>query len=150
MDIFCVLLVFFARFQFVVFQLFFPLICYSFIWNFKKVQIFFFSTKCCGSFEKFNIYFPRSLDSSPFFCKWSFYTGVQVANRQKKKTFRLISFLFNSQILEEKVEYWMEKYDRDVEQKQHELDVLKVCSLNRFSSKRVRKHSRVEKATVSK
>ena len=29
--------------------------------------------------------------------------------------------------MEEKVEYWMEKYDRDVEQKQHELDVLKVC-----------------------
>ena len=44
----------------------------------------------------------------------------------------------------------MEKYDRDVEQKQHELDVLKVCSLNRFPSKRVRKHSRVEKATASK
>lgn len=44
----------------------------------------------------------------------------------------------------------MEKYDRDVEQKQHELDVLKVCSLNRFSSKRVRKHSRVEKVTASK
>ena len=32
-----------------------------------------------------------------------------------------------SQILEEKVEYWMTKYDSDVEQKQHELDVLKVC-----------------------
>lgn len=31
-----------------------------------------------------------------------------------------------SQILEDKVEYWMNKYDRDVEQKQHELDVLKV------------------------
>lgn len=44
----------------------------------------------------------------------------------------------------------MEKYDRDVEQKQHELDVLKVCSLNRFSSRRVRKHSRVEKVTASK
>ena len=29
--------------------------------------------------------------------------------------------------MEEKVEYWMEKYDRDVEQKQRELDVLKVC-----------------------
>ena len=37
---------------------------------------------------------------------------------------RFCTFL---QILEEKVEYWMEKYDRDVEQKQHELDVLKVC-----------------------
>ena len=35
--------------------------------------------------------------------------------------------LLNGQILEQKVEYWMEKYDRDVEQKQHELDVLKVC-----------------------
>ena len=90
------------------------------------------------------------MDSSLFFRKWIFYTAVQVANRQKEKTFNLISFLFYSQILEEKVEYWMEKYDRDVEQKQHELDVLKVCSLNRFSSKRVRKHSRVEKATASK
>ena len=30
------------------------------------------------------------------------------------------------QALEEKVEYWMEKYDKDVEAKQHELDVLKV------------------------
>ena len=44
----------------------------------------------------------------------------------------------------------MEKYDRDVEQKQRELDILKVCSLNRFSSKRVRKHSRGEKVTASK
>ena len=25
------------------------------------------------------------------------------------------------------MEYWMTKYDSDVEQKQHELDVLKVC-----------------------
>jgi len=32
------------------------------------------------------------------------------------------------QILEDKVEYWMAKYDGDVEQKQHDLDVLKVCS----------------------
>lgn len=28
--------------------------------------------------------------------------------------------------LESKVEYWMEKYDKDVEAKQHELDVLKA------------------------
>jgi hypothetical protein len=28
--------------------------------------------------------------------------------------------------LEQKVEYWMEKYDKDVEAKQHELDVLKA------------------------
>lgn len=32
------------------------------------------------------------------------------------------------QELEEKVEYWMEKYDKDVEAKQHELDVLKVAT----------------------
>lgn len=31
------------------------------------------------------------------------------------------------QILEDKVEYWMTKYDFDVDQKQHDLDVLKVC-----------------------
>ena len=30
------------------------------------------------------------------------------------------------QELEQKVEYWMEKYDKDVEAKQHELDVLKA------------------------
>ena len=30
------------------------------------------------------------------------------------------------QELEQKVEHWMEKYDKDVEQKQHELDVLKA------------------------
>lgn len=52
------------------------------------------------------------------------------------------------QILEEKVEYWMDKYDRDVEQKQHELDVLKVCTLDLFSSRRVRKQSRIKKATA--
>lgn len=28
--------------------------------------------------------------------------------------------------LEKKVEFWMEKYDKDVEAKQHELDVLKA------------------------
>ena len=36
------------------------------------------------------------------------------------------------QILEEKVEQWMNKYDSDVEQKQHELDVLKVMQLGIF------------------
>jgi hypothetical protein len=35
--------------------------------------------------------------------------------------------------LEEKVEYWMEKYDRDVEAKQHELDVLKVYRLDIYT-----------------
>lgn len=34
---------------------------------------------------------------------------------------------FFLQILEDKVEYWMTKYDCDVEQMQHDLDVLKVC-----------------------
>ena len=33
------------------------------------------------------------------------------------------------QALEEKVEHWMEKCDRDVEAKQHELDVLKVYTV---------------------
>ncbi|XP_002738856.1 dynein regulatory complex protein 9-like [Saccoglossus kowalevskii] len=32
--------------------------------------------------------------------------------------------------LEEKLEYWMEKYDTDVETKQHELDVLKASKAN--------------------
>ncbi|XP_077987689.1 dynein regulatory complex protein 9-like [Glandiceps talaboti] len=32
--------------------------------------------------------------------------------------------------LEEKLEYWMEKYDKDVEAKQHELDVLKASKAN--------------------
>lgn len=32
--------------------------------------------------------------------------------------------------LEEKVEYWMEKYDKDVEAKTHELDVLKASKAN--------------------
>ena len=30
------------------------------------------------------------------------------------------------QELEKKVDYWMEKYEKDVEAKQHELDVLKA------------------------
>ncbi len=38
----------------------------------------------------------------------------------------LIHFLWEHQELEQKVEYWMEKYDKDVEAKQHELDVLKA------------------------
>lgn len=32
----------------------------------------------------------------------------------------------NLQELEKKVEIWMEKYEKDVEAKQHELDVLKA------------------------
>jgi len=32
--------------------------------------------------------------------------------------------------LEEKLEYWMEKYDKDVDAKQHELDVLKASKAN--------------------
>ena len=57
-------------------------------------------------------------------------------------------FSLLSQILEEKVEYWMEKYDRDVDQKQHELDVLKVCALscNTFVD-RTRKHTYVTRAS---
>ena len=29
-------------------------------------------------------------------------------------------------MLEEKLKYWIDKYDKDVEAKQHELDILKV------------------------
>lgn len=32
--------------------------------------------------------------------------------------------------LEDKLEYWMEKYDKDVEAKQHDLDVLKASKAN--------------------
>ena len=36
----------------------------------------------------------------------------------------------HQQELEEKVEYWMEKYDKDVEAKTHELEVLKASKAN--------------------
>lgn len=39
--------------------------------------------------------------------------------------FYLCCFLF-VQELEKKVDFWMEKYEKDVESKQHELDVLKA------------------------
>lgn len=59
---------------------------------------------------------------------------LQVLNITLTLSFRpWLKAIFDSfQILEEKVEYWMEKYDRDVEQKQHELDVLKVWLENNF------------------
>ena len=44
----------------------------------------------------------------------------------RKLEIYLFQFIFILQMLEEKLEYWMEKYDKDVEAKQHELDVLKV------------------------
>ncbi|XP_058952762.1 dynein regulatory complex protein 9 [Pocillopora verrucosa] len=54
------------------------------------------------------------------------------------------------QILEEKVEYWMEKYDRDVEQKQHELDVLKASKANDLAKLQelTQKYSEYEKVVI--
>ena len=48
--------------------------------------------------------------------------------------------------MEEKVEYWMEKYDKDVEAKTHELEVLKASKANDLSrlqelTKLVRMHA---------
>ncbi|CAB3983797.1 IQ domain-containing G-like, partial [Paramuricea clavata] len=54
------------------------------------------------------------------------------------------------QALEEKVEYWMEKYDRDVEAKQHELDVLKASKANDLSrlQELTQKYSEYEKVVI--
>ena len=54
------------------------------------------------------------------------------------------------QALEEKVEYWMEKYDRDVEAKQHELDVLKASKANDLSKLQelTQKYSEYEKVVI--
>ena len=54
-------------------------------------------------------------------CSCSSYRSSQVLNQTDVK---IVCYFL--QILEDKVEYWMTKYDSDVEQKQHELDVLKV------------------------
>ncbi|XP_068686164.1 dynein regulatory complex protein 9-like isoform X2 [Montipora foliosa] len=53
-------------------------------------------------------------------------------------------------ILEEKVEYWMEKYDHDVEQKQHELDVLKASKANDLArlQELTLKYSEYEKVVI--
>lgn len=54
------------------------------------------------------------------------------------------------QILEQKLEYWMEKYDRDVEQKQHELDVLKASKANDLAKLQdlTLKYSEYEKVVI--
>jgi len=54
------------------------------------------------------------------------------------------------QILEDKVEYWMNKYDRDVEQKQHELDVLKASKANDLAKLQelTQKYSDYEKVVI--
>lgn len=54
------------------------------------------------------------------------------------------------QILDEKLEYWMEKYDRDVEQKQHELDVLKASKANDLAKLQelTQKYSEYEKVVI--
>lgn len=54
------------------------------------------------------------------------------------------------QILEDKVEYWMDKYDRDVEQKQHELDVLKASKANDLAKLQelTQKYSEYEKVVI--
>ncbi|KXJ11117.1 dynein regulatory complex protein 9 [Exaiptasia diaphana] len=54
------------------------------------------------------------------------------------------------QLLEEKVEYWMEKYDHDVEQKQHELDVLKASKANDLArlQELTQKYSEYEKVVI--
>ena len=38
----------------------------------------------------------------------------------------MLNVAYLLQELERKVDFWMEKYDKDVEAKQHELDVLKA------------------------
>ncbi|XP_046851983.1 dynein regulatory complex protein 9-like [Xenia sp. Carnegie-2017] len=54
------------------------------------------------------------------------------------------------QELEEKVEYWMEKYDKDVEAKQHELDVLKASKAHDLSrlQELTQKYSEYEKVVI--
>jgi len=54
------------------------------------------------------------------------------------------------QILEEKVEYWMEKYDVDVEKKQHELDVLKTSKANDLArlQELTQKYTEYEKVVI--
>lgn len=54
------------------------------------------------------------------------------------------------QILEDKVEYWMTKYDSDVEQKQHELDVLKASKANDLAKLQelTQKYSDYEKVVI--
>lgn len=54
------------------------------------------------------------------------------------------------QILEEKVEYWMEKYDRGVEQKQRELDILKASKANDLAKLQelTQKYSEYEKVVI--
>lgn len=53
-------------------------------------------------------------------------------------------------ILEEKVEFWMEKYDTDTEAKQHELNVLKTSKANDLDRlhELLRKYSEYEKMVV--
>ena len=75
MDIFRVLLVLFSRsFN----QLFLSFRSRKFVtplFGILRSYGIFILAKCCGSFNKFNTYFLRSLDSSLFFRKWIFYTG---------------------------------------------------------------------------
>jgi len=54
------------------------------------------------------------------------------------------------QILEDKVEYWMAKYDGDVEQKQHDLDVLKASKANDLAKLQelTQKYSDYEKVVI--
>jgi len=61
------------------------------------------------------------------------------------------TFLGNHQkILEDKVEYWMDKYDTDVEAKQHELNVLKTSKANDLErlQELTRKYAEYEKVVV--
>ncbi|PIK34885.1 putative IQ domain-containing protein G [Apostichopus japonicus] len=57
---------------------------------------------------------------------------AEVAVNQTQKKCTLVEKQLKEEIeeLEEKVEHWMEKYDKDVEAKTHELDVLKASKAN--------------------
>ncbi|CAK8697005.1 unnamed protein product [Clavelina lepadiformis] len=61
------------------------------------------------------------------------------------------NYLKNHQkLLEEEVEYWMDKYDKDVEAKQHELSVLKTSKANDLErlQELTRKYAEYEKVVV--
>ena len=56
---------------------------------------------------------------------WIFQSLRNKIDEETRVNTEIESYLRNHQSdLEQKVEYWMEKYDKDVEAKQHELDVL--------------------------
>nr|DBA26318.1 TPA: hypothetical protein GDO54_010594 [Pyxicephalus adspersus] len=57
-------------------------------------------------------------------------TELQVSQTQKKCSIAESDLQMEIQELEEKLEYWMEKYDKDTEEKQAELNALKTARVN--------------------